>query len=138
MAMSEEDILREAARIQAGRRKRVAKTCLRCGRDFIGVAQARYCSDACRMAAAREREAQPRSDSGRPFQLPIGDRRQGESIREYFLRTTDGPLNEREEEAIEAYERIEAIWKNIGHSVEDSTELIRRQREERSDYLANL
>ena len=54
MAMSEEEILREAARIQARRRKRIAKKCKHCGRDFIGVAQAKYCSDACRMAAARD------------------------------------------------------------------------------------
>jgi hypothetical protein len=136
MAMSEDEILREAARIRAGRRRRVAKTCERCGTSFIGLAQAKYCSDACRMAAARERIMHTEEVEHEPTIVDL--RRPGESIREYWTRTSDGPLSDREEEVVAALERIEAIWKKIGHPVGDSTEIIRQQREERSDYLGSL
>jgi predicted nucleic acid-binding Zn ribbon protein len=55
MAMTDEEILSAAARLRAARRRRVAKTCEVCGTPFEGVAQRRYCSDACRMRASRQR-----------------------------------------------------------------------------------
>jgi predicted nucleic acid-binding Zn ribbon protein len=55
MAMTDEEILSAAARLRAARRRRVAKTCEVCGTPFEGVAQRRYCSDACRMRASRRR-----------------------------------------------------------------------------------
>jgi hypothetical protein len=123
MAMSEEEILREAARIQASRRKRVAKQCERCGADFIGVAQAKYCSDACRMAAAREPSPEVSDEPEQsqhivrlePF-LP------GESIREYFVRTAVDPLSDDDEELIAAMERVEDFRKRIDSIVGDTLE----------------
>src|SRR5215213_11657112 len=107
--MSEEEILREAARIQSSRRKRVAKTCQRCGKDFIGVTQAKYCSDACRMAAARDVRARPASDPEHAYHIHLKPQLPGESIRDYWVRTVDRPLTEEDEEVIAAMERIQAI-----------------------------
>ena len=142
MAMSEEEILREAARIQSSRRKRVAKTCQRCGKDFIGVTQAKYCSDACRMAAAREHTSR-KPDQAEPSQhvMHLEPFLPGESIRDYFVRTADGPLTDDEEEMIAAMERIEEFWKRHPAQpgeYEDSTEVIRREREARARHLASL
>jgi hypothetical protein len=132
MAMTEEEILSEAGRIRASKRRRVAKTCERCGKQFEAIARAKYCSDACRVAAAREhaaaREQSANQAHGQEFKLP------GESWRDYYIRKWGEPTPEAEE-AIAAVERIEAIWggkKPVG----DSTEMIRRMREERSEYLS--
>lgn len=55
MVMSDEEILSAAARLRAAKRRQVAKTCEVCGTPFEGVAQRRFCSDACRMRASRRR-----------------------------------------------------------------------------------
>src|SRR5690242_18667335 len=104
--MSEDEILREAARIRAGRRLRVAKTCARCGNAFVGIAQAKYCSDACRMAAARNRrQQQPESVQEKKI-VNVPAQRPGESIREYWQRTFDRPLSEDDEHIVAVLERI--------------------------------
>ena len=55
MSMTDEEILSAAARLRAARRRRVAKACEVCGTPFKGIAQRRYCSDACRVRASRAR-----------------------------------------------------------------------------------
>jgi len=55
MTMTDEEILSAAARLRSARRRRVAKTREVCGTPFEGVAQRRFCSDACRMRASRQR-----------------------------------------------------------------------------------
>ena len=137
MAMSEEEILREAARIQASRRKRVAKTCQRCGRDFIGVAQAKYCSDACRMAAARDVPARPAPDPEHAYHIQIEPQLPGESIRDYWTRTFDRPLTDEDEEVMAALERIEAIRGRMKPSPENSLDIIHREREARIRQLTS-
>ena len=57
MAMTDEEILRAAARIRAAQRRKTTKRCPVCGAEFEGIATKRYCSDRCRVQAAREREA---------------------------------------------------------------------------------
>ena len=136
MAMSDDEILREAARIQASRRKRTVKSCQRCGTDFIGVAQAKYCSDACRMAAARERSPQE-SEETRQHAYGIEPSLPGEPIRDYYLRTARGPLSQQEEETIAALERIRAIWDKVEKTPEDSLEIISREREARIRQLTS-
>jgi hypothetical protein len=136
MAMSEEEILREAARIQASRRKRVAKKCKRCGADFIGIAQAKYCSDACRMAAAREQFPQTEDEAEQNIER-IESPLPGESIRDYYLRTARGPLSRQEEQTIDALERIRAIWNNVERTPEDSMEIVNREREARIRQLTS-
>ena len=153
MAMSEEEILREAARIQASRRKRTAKTCQRCGTDFIGVAQAKYCSDACRMAAAREQRARRAPDPEHAYYIRVEPRLPGESLREWVIRQrakrvargeiTDeqAALTLEDERAIEASERLDWLRENVFGDNPfdvDSTEVLRREREERSAYQQSL
>jgi hypothetical protein len=136
MAMSEEEILREAARIQARRRKRIAKKCKHCGRDFIGVAQAKYCSDACRMAAARDLSSQKNIETGQRADQ-IEPSFPGEPIRDYYLRTARGPLTPKEEETIAAIERVRAIWGKAAVAPEDSMEIVNREREARIRQLTS-
>ena len=46
----------DLARGLAAQRKQVSHHCLVCGTAFTGLAQARYCSHRCTVAAWRERE----------------------------------------------------------------------------------
>lgn len=139
MAMSEEEILREAARIRAGRRLRVAKTCARCGNAFVGIAQAKYCSDACRMAAARDRREPRIEPVAEPTPVYVPARHPGESIREYWERTFDRPLSEDDEHIVAVLERIHGKYmEKVPSDDWDSTEFIRRDREERARRLAGL
>ena len=150
MAMSEEEILREAGRIRANRRLRVAKNCERCGKSFGGLARAKYCSDACRMAAARERHARPAPEP--EHVVYIEGKLPGESERDYIARmraklVAQGKMtpeqavitaeDERRIAAIEAMDRFrQELFERHGR-LDDSTELIREMREERSENLAN-
>jgi hypothetical protein len=139
MALSEEEILREAARIRAGRRLRVAKNCMHCGTSFVGIAQAKYCSDACRMAAARERRQDKSAEVPEDQIVRVPAWRPGESIREYWERTANRPLTEEDEHIVAVLERIHGKrMENVPSDSEDSTELIRRMRDERSEYLSTL
>lgn len=130
MAMSEEEILSEAARIRASRRPRVAKTCARCGNAFTGITQAKYCSDACRMAAAREqRQQQPKDQI-----VKVHKMHDDESYRDYFVRI-GGVLTPDNEATLAAMERIRARAQpffNANGEIENSTDFIRRDRDERS------
>lgn len=54
---TDEDILSAAGRLRASRRRRGVKACAVCGTPFEGIARKRYCSDACRVRAARSRAA---------------------------------------------------------------------------------
>jgi hypothetical protein len=45
----------DAARALAGMRKRESKTCVVCGREFIGIARAKCCSNVCAARAYRQR-----------------------------------------------------------------------------------
>ena len=56
MTMTDEEIVSAAARLRAAKRRRVARTCDVCGTPFEGIAQRRYCSDACRVRASRARQ----------------------------------------------------------------------------------
>ncbi len=150
--MSEEEILREAGRIRAGRRLRVAKTCERCGASFEGLTRAKYCSDACRMAAGRERHARPAPDP--EHVVYIEGKLPGESTREYIIRmraklVAQGKMTEEEAKLTpESEERIavldemdrsrEELTRRHGGPFEDSAELVRQMREERSNHLLTL
>lgn len=136
MAMSDEEILREAGRIRANRRLRVAKTCARCGKPFEGLARAKYCSDACRMAAGRESSHSQTSTRQEPF--VIQGRLPGESTRDYFIRTADRPLTSEDEEFVAALERIAVIWSKVEGPLEDSLEIIHQAREDRLKQLLGL
>jgi hypothetical protein len=109
MEMTDQDILKKAARLRAARRRRFVKRCEVCGMRFEGIAQRRYCSDRCRVAAARARRAQHQeAQSPDPLPSPRGEH---ESLVEYF-------------------DRIRAAVMKGGRFTEDSTELIRRMRQE--------
>lgn len=50
-----EDSVSEGARLLAGQRRRIEKTCTECGLPMVGISTRRYCSDACRARAFRKR-----------------------------------------------------------------------------------
>lgn len=114
MVMTEEEILREAARIRASRRRRIERTCMHCGTTYEGLVHRRYCSDRCRVAAARQRQRQNHQDD--VAIEPIAPRAESESLVDYFRRVGDAIASR-------------------GGFVEDSTELVRRSREERTAEL---
>jgi hypothetical protein len=148
MATTEEEILSHAARIQASRRRRQLKHCEVCGEPFEGIAQRRYCSDRCRMRAARGQENKPPIEFER---IVLPGPLEGESFRAFYERTrsdaiargeiTGDPANltPEQEEQVAAIDRIwhrqQEILRRHG-PLEDSTELIRQDREERSRRLA--
>lgn len=135
MAMSDDEILREAGRIRASRRLRVAKACARCGTSFVGIAQAKYCSDACRVAAAREQTvkgtpaetrgkaaleetamAAPESTQIRPVYIEAPY--PGESLRDYMVRhraklVAEGKMTAEEATIDEEDERRIANWDEL-------------------------
>ncbi len=55
MALTDDEILSAAGRVRAAKRRQVVKACAVCGTPFVGIAQRRYCSDACRVRASRRR-----------------------------------------------------------------------------------
>jgi predicted nucleic acid-binding Zn ribbon protein len=65
MVMTGEEILRAAARIRAAQRRKTTKRCPVCGTEFEGITTKRYCSDRCRVQAARERETDAASEVSR-------------------------------------------------------------------------
>ena len=52
----------QAAKILAGRRRRVVSRCQRCGKRISGTIRRRYCSAACRQAAYYRRTKQRTTD----------------------------------------------------------------------------
>jgi hypothetical protein len=154
MGMTEEEILREAGRIRANRRRKTTKACARCGRSFEGLERAKYCSDACRVAANRNGERPSRPAPDPAHVVYIEGKFPGESTRDYILRmraklVAQGKMTEEEARItpeleariaiIEEQTRArEELSRRHGGPFEDSVELIRRMREERSKHLANL
>ena len=134
MAMTEEEIASAAARRSAARRKRVRKRCELCGTEFEGLTTKRYCSDRCRVQAARNRGhtldgadkptvSGPEGADGPPFDaLPTE-----EEIER--LLTLDAP---------DAFAQLRKLFYGDYVFDTDAVEDIRRQREGRSEHLAKL
>jgi hypothetical protein len=146
MTTTDEDILRQAARIRAGRRRRLQKQCEVCGTPFEGIAQRRYCSDRCRMRAARGQV----TPAVKVERIILPGPRDGETFREFFTRTRadgiargeiDGDPAQLPPEQEEQVAILDRIWRRQQEflrrhgPLDDSTELIRRDREERSRQL---
>lgn len=130
MAMTDKEIMSAAARLRAAKRRTSEKACAVCGTSFEGIATRRFCSDRCRVRAAREvggdaagseREIPgAHEDAGliaarRELDRVGMDRRSGEGISAYF-------------------ERVRAYICQ-GRVLDDSTELIRQSRIERTNDL---
>jgi hypothetical protein len=111
MAMTDEEILRAAARIRAAKRRKTTKRCAVCGTEFEGIATKRYCSDRCRVQASRERES--KEESART------SREERRAIVERLFRLRDEISGGR-------------------MLPDDSTEILRAEREARSQHLADL
>jgi ribosomal protein S27AE len=136
MEMSEDEILEEADRIRARRGLRVARECARCSASFLASGDEQYCSGECQTAAACEASARSQNSQVEGHSIPPS--LPGESNREYLVRIAGRPPTVEEEEVLAAMDRIAEIWDKIGCPLEDSTELIRRMREERAEYLGSL
>lgn len=149
MTTTAEEILSQAARIRAGRRQRLRKRCEVCGTPFEGIAQRRFCSDRCRMRAARTQSAAPKFEIER---IVLPGPQVGESFREFFTRTradaigrggiADEPseLTPEQEEQVAILDRLwrrQQEFLSRNEPLDDSTELIRSDREERSRQLAD-
>ena len=111
MVMTDKDILRAAARIRAAQRRKTIKRCPICGAEFAGLTTKRYCSDRCRVKAARERAVG--ADSGETRQE---ERR---AIVERLLRR-----------------RNEFFGGRV--LPDDSADILRAEREARSQHLSDL
>ena len=111
MVMTDEEILRAAARIRAAQRRRSTKRCPVCGAEFEGIATKRYCSDRCRVQAARERETGATPEESR--------REERRAIVERLLRR-----------------RNEFFGGRV--LPDDSTDILRSEREARSQHLSDL
>ena len=144
----EEEILRQAARIRANRRRRLRKQCAVCGQPFEGIAQRRYCSDRCRMRASRGQSTAPKTEIESTV-LP--GRRDGESFRDFVMRvrseraSSDDDLRSPSAFSAEQDEQIAAIDRILQRAervrrehglLDDSTEILRREREARVRYLS--
>jgi hypothetical protein len=151
MAMTEEEILSEAARIRASRRRRVERTCGHCGTKYEGLVHSRYCSDRCRVAASRQRRQLQENEMTDDFTERV--RKKTDEIMERATRwlEIDGverlPNGELSQETLAARERARATVEDLvgfserisrGRTFDDSTEILRREREERSCHLASL
>ncbi len=151
MAMTNEEILQEAARLRAARRLRTVKQCEVCGTSFEGIRQRRYCSDRCRVAASRQRRQLQEAEVSDDFVERV--RKRTDEIMARVARWSEAegeerlPNGELAEEAAAARERARetvegfvALSERIsrGRVFDDSTELVRREREARSRHLASL
>jgi len=112
MTMTDEEILSAAARLRAARRRRIAKLCEVCGTPFEGIAQRRYCSDACRMRASRARRGGAEMTRKPKSEISRAPRGKDESSVDYLGRVRD--------------------YLSRGRVFDDSVELIRRSRMERT------
>lgn len=147
--MNEHDILHEAARLQAARRRRVTRTCDVCGKMYEGLVHRRYCSDRCRVEASRQRLAQRRQtisdrinrSEDADWVMMIAERlhkqqqdlgNESRSAQEVVAAQDDA--RETVNKLIEIRDQI------MGRRVllDDSTEILRREREARSRHQANL
>jgi hypothetical protein len=149
--MSEDEILEEADRIRARRGLRIARECVRCGNSFLATGQEAYCSDDCASAAQRENAERPTPDPEHVMYLEAP--RPGESERDFVVRmraemvargeitAEEAELTPDDDRRIEASEELNRLRERIGKRRlfdVDSTEVLRREREKRSRYLASL
>jgi len=124
--MTNDEILSAAARLRAARRRRTVRQCDVCGTSFEGIVQRRYCSDACRVKAARLRAAVGTKDT-------LGGTQP-------LLRATpydrEGPWTPRgtHESALDYLARVRA-WLSTDATHNDSTEMLREARAERDIEL---
>lgn len=127
MAMTEKEIASVAARRSAARRTRVTKTCPVCDTSFEGLTTRRYCSDRCRVRAGRDHRADEAALAGSVAGPPFGSRlsdedleqRPGENVAEFLTRL-----------------RRTVYGDQIFDT--DAAELIRQERDARSEHLASL
>lgn len=129
MTMTNEEILSAAARLRAARRRRTARQCDVCGTSFEGIAQRRYCSDACRVRAARVREAVSTEDT-RGVPQPLHRATPHEAERPLTPRDTH-------ESALEYLSRVRA-WLSTDATHDDSTQMLREVRAERDSELEQV
>jgi hypothetical protein len=121
----------QAARALAARRQRVMRRCSLCGKEFTGVATKRYCSAACRLRASRERLRT--NGSGGDEGVLEG------SVMSHAQVVPPTAANE-PTDLTTAVERLDRIREQISRGrrfegEEDSTEILRRAREERTAEL---
>jgi hypothetical protein len=105
---TERRTLREAGRKYAAMREVVDLRCAACGRQTSGMKTKRYCSDVCRVRASRDRAKQHVTDRAE--------------------------VSARLARAIEEFDRIRTSI-SAGRIFEDSADLVRRERELRSEEL---
>lgn len=148
MAMTDQEILSQAARLRAARRRKIAKTCDVCGAAFEGIVQRRYCSDRCRVTAARRRvqtEADSVGDGADPY------RDIDAAIQEMtmeLLQAKGIDIDSDDPEAEARRQRLAATVRTLAAMrdrimrgrvlTDDSTEILRAEREKRSHHLASL
>ena len=126
MVMTEEEIASAAARRSAARRKRVTKRCELCGSEFEGLTTKRYCSDRCRVEAARERSQQGTPVNRQP--VPV-DAPSDRVLSEEELAVQPG------EDAADYFDRIRRAVFGDRVMPDDSVEIVRRSRIERTNEL---
>lgn len=102
----ERKIVREAGRRFAALREIVAIRCLVCGRETSGTKRRRYCSDACRVRASRERS-------------------------QVQARTMPDSTRHNLEDYVSRLDRVRHAIMRGRHFEDDSTELLRTAREGR-------
>lgn len=103
--------VKRAAQALAARRRRTQKGCARCGREMTGIATQRYCSAACRTAAAKQRDPETKSTA--------------------LEGTIDNPKL-----TPDSLERLREFRKRTfgGRIFDDSTVIVREEREKRSAH----
>lgn len=129
MELTDDEILEAADRIREQRGLKVVRECAQCGASFAAASGERFCTPECQNAAAHEQDETEVSSVSRRY---FADQRPDESIRDYWVRTSNGrPLRDDEIEKIDVLELIQAYWAEREPLTVDSTELIRQGREER-------
>jgi len=135
MAMTEQEIATAAARRSSAMRRRTTKPCAVCGNAFEGVAQRRYCSDRCRVGAARRRAedaaapppAAPSVWDANPAAYP-GHVPLDQLDDDWPVRGADEPIDE-------FLQRVAERLSGGRTSDTDSVELVRQSREQRTEEL---
>jgi hypothetical protein len=109
---------KEAGRALAARRRKVTVSCARCGKEVSGLRTRRYCSDACRVAAARGRSWVP-----------------GEPVTPENVVQTGGRLTDELLAQMDALREQIARRLPLGYFEESSVDIINAARDERTDEL---
>lgn len=153
----------------------MAKACEVCGTPFEGIAQRRYCSDACRVRASRRGQGAAADDRGAVATPPVEERRDVEAVRAGPMAITERPdrtgkslvrerMRDHEtgvslrsssertvpppagsaaaepprrdgEAVIDYFARIRRAMTGGRTMADDSTEILRRERERRTEEL---